>query len=243
MDTVQLFVTCLIDTLQPQIGEAVLRVLKRSGVDVAFPQDQTCCGQPSYNAGLRSEARKTAKHTIKVFEEAPGPVVIPSGSCTAMIRYGYPELFVDDPLWLTRAKALSRRTFELTEFLVDILGKQDLGVRYPGKITYHPSCHLLRGLGIDHQPRILLKHIRGSDLVELPNKEECCGFGGIFSIKHPEISDEMLKRKINNIQTTQAETVVVCDTGCLMHINGALHRMESHQKVMHIAEILAHDKD
>ncbi len=239
MEIVQLFVTCLIDTLQPQIGEAVFRVLRKCGLEVAFPQEQTCCGQPAYNAGLRSEARKTAKHTIQVFEKAPGQIVIPSGSCTAMIRHGYPELFSGDPKWLARAKALADRTYEFTEYLVDILGIVNLGAYHPGKITYHPSCHLLRGLGVDHQPRILLNHIRQAEFIDLPFQEECCGFGGVFSVKHPEISAEMLKRKIKNIEKTEAPTVVVCDTGCLMNIAGGLHRMGEHIKVMHIAEILA----
>lgn len=239
MKEVQLFVTCLIDTLQPQIGEAVLRVLKKCGLEVSFPEGQTCCGQPAYNAGLRSEARKTAKHTIKVFENTPGPIVIPSGSCTAMVRHGYPELFANDPIWLARARALASRTYELTEFLVDILGIIDFRTCFQGKITYHPSCHLLRGLGVDRQPRILLNHIRGAEFIDLPYQEDCCGFGGVFSVKHPEISAEMLKRKIENIEATQAPTVVVCDTGCLLNIAGGLHRMGKKIKVLHIAEILA----
>jgi L-lactate dehydrogenase complex protein LldE len=238
MQTIQLFVTCLIDTLQPQIGEAVVKVLERAGVMVEFPQGQTCCGQPAFNAGLWKEARHSAQHTIQVFEAAPGPVVIPSGSCAAMIRHGYLELFSDEPDWLTRAQALAQRTYEFTQFLVDILGVTDLGARYPGELTYHPSCHLLRGLGLDHQPQALLANVREAQYSELPYKEECCGFGGVFSVKHPEISAEMLKRKIANIEATAAPTVVVCDTGCLMHIQGGLHKAGKNQQVKHIAEIL-----
>jgi len=237
--TIQLFVTCLIDTLQPQIGEAVVRVLERAGVQVEFPRGQTCCGQPAFNAGMRHEARKSAKHTIRVFEAAPGPVVIPSGSCTAMIRHGYPDLFADDPKWLPRAQALAKRTFEFTEFLVDELGITDVGAHFPGQITYHPSCHLLRGIGVNRQPRALLAHVREAEFVELPHAEECCGFGGVFSAEHPEISAEMLKRKIGNIEASGAPTVVVCDTGCLMNIGGGLHRQGKPQRVVHIAEILA----
>jgi L-lactate dehydrogenase complex protein LldE len=239
MQTVQLFITCLIDTLQPQIGEAVVRVLERAGVKVAFPAGQTCCGQPAFNAGLRAEARKTAEHTIQVFEAAPGSVVIPSGSCTAMIRYSYPELFAGDPAWLPRAQALADRTFEFTEYLVDVLGLVDVGARFPGAITYHPSCHLQRGLGVDRQPRALLANVRQAEFIELPHQDDCCGFGGVFSVKHPEISAEMLKRKITNIVDTQAPTVVVCDTGCLIHIAGGLHRQKKPQQVLHIAEILS----
>lgn len=236
--TVQLFVTCLIDTLEPQIGEAVVNVLERAGVIVAFPQDQTCCGQPAFNAGLRDDTRKMAKHTIEVFENAPGPIVIPSGSCAAMLRHGYPELFANDLQWLRRAQDLARRTFEFTEFIVDELGITDVGAHFAGEITYHPSCHLLRGLGVDHQPRTLLTHIKDAQLHELPNAEECCGFGGVFSVEHPEISAEMLKRKIKNTAASNADTVVVCDTGCLLHINGGLHRQGKKPNVKHIAEVL-----
>jgi L-lactate dehydrogenase complex protein LldE len=239
METVQLFITCLIDILQPQIGEAVVRVLRRSGVDVSFPKSQTCCGQPAFNAGLRSEARKSAKHTIRVFEKTSGPVVIPSGSCTSMIRHGYLELFAENPEWLNRAKELADRTFEFTEFLVDYMKITWFDSSCPGKLTYHPSCHLRRGLGIDRQPRLLLKNIKGVEIIDLPHEEDCCGFGGVFSVKHPEISAEILKRKINNISDSEAPIVVVCDTGCLLHMAGGLHRMNSQIKVNHIAEILA----
>jgi L-lactate dehydrogenase complex protein LldE len=235
---VQLFATCLIDTLQPQIGEAVVRVLERAGVNVVFPDGQTCCGQPAFNAGLRDEARQLAKHTLRVFEEHPGPVVIPSGSCAAMIRHGYPELFASDPEWLQRAKALAERSFEFTEFLVDELGVVDFGVNCSQRITYHPSCHLSRGLGVDRQPRALLENLSGSEFCELPYHEECCGFGGVFSVEHPEISAEMLKRKLANIAATQAPTVVTCDTGCLLHIQGGLKRQGKSTNVKHIAEVL-----
>jgi L-lactate dehydrogenase complex protein LldE len=239
MQTIQLFITCLIDTLQPQIGEAVVKVLEKSGVKVSFPEGQTCCGQPAFNAGMRSEARKTAEHTIRVFEASPDPIIIPSGSCAAMLRHSYLELFAEDPAWLQRAEALADRTYEFTEFLVDVLGVTDLGAYYPGSLTYHPSCHLYRSLGIDRQPRILLENVRGVEFIELPSQFECCGFGGVFSVKHPEISSEMMDRKIANIESTHASTVVVCDTGCLIHIGGGIHRKKKPQKVMHIAEILA----
>jgi L-lactate dehydrogenase complex protein LldE len=240
--SIQLFVTCLIDTLQPQIGEAVVHVLERTGTKVKFPMGQTCCGQPPFNAGMRFEARKMAEHTIRTFEADPAPVVIPSGSCAAMIRHGYPELFADEPKWLSRAQALAARTYELTEFIVDVLGITDVGAHYPGKATYHSSCHLLRELGVDRQPRALLANVRDLELIELPHTEDCCGFGGVFSVEHPEISTEMLKRKINNIEGTEAPLAIVCDTGCLMHIGGGLHKQGKPQRVMHIAEILANAK-
>jgi L-lactate dehydrogenase complex protein LldE len=242
MPTIQLFVTCLIDTLQPQIGESVVIVLERLGVKVEFPKDQTCCGQPAFNAGMRSEARKTAEHIIKVFENTSGPIIIPSGSCTAMIRHNYPEIFADDPHWLPRAQNIANRSYEFTEYIVDQLGVTDLDAYFPGKITYHPSCHLLRGLGVDHQPRTLLKNVIGAEVVDLPHQEECCGFGGVFSVNHPEISAEMLKCKITNIETSGAPTIVVCDTGCLINIAGGLSRAEKPQKVIHIAEVLAKNK-
>ena len=237
-ETIQLFVTCLIDTLQPQIGEAVVKVLERAGVQVKFPMEQTCCGQPPFNAGMRYESQKMAKHTIQIFERDPAPVVVPSGSCAAMLRHGYPELFADDPAWLPRAKQLANRTYEFSEFLVDVLGLTDVGAAYPGQATYHSSCHLLRGLGVDQQPRALLANVRGMELVELPQADECCGFGGVFSVEHPEISAEMLKRKISNIESTQTPLAVVADTGCLMHIQGGLHRQGKPQRVLHIAEVL-----
>lgn len=236
--TVQLFVSCLIDTIHPQIGEAVVRVLERAGVNVAFPQEQTCCGQPAFNAGMRNDARKMAQRTIEIFEKAPGPVIIPSGSCTDMVRHGYLELFKDSPDWKLRADALAKRTYEFTEFLVDELGIEDFGVHFHGKITYHASCHLLRGIGVDRQPRTLLSNIKGAEFCELPNHEECCGFGGVFSVEHPEISAEMMQRKIDNIERSGANTVVVCDAGCLLHINGGLHRQGKDPIVKHIAEIL-----
>lgn len=215
-------------------------LLHREGIDVRFPNDQTCCGQPTFNAGLRAEARKIAEHTIRVFESVEGDIVMPSGSCAHMIRKNYTELFEDDPLWLPRATALAARTFEFTEYLVDVLQVTKFGADWPGPLAYHPTCHLHRGLGIDRQPRVLLANVRGADIRELPEAQDCCGFGGIFSVEHPEISAEMLKRKIKNLEATQAPTLVVCDAGCLMHIQGGLHRNKTLLKVVHIAEVLNH---
>jgi L-lactate dehydrogenase complex protein LldE len=237
-ETVQLFVTCLIDSFFPHLGEAIVHVLNRAGVRVDFPPTQTCCGQPAFNAGLRSQARPLAKHTIKVFEKTSGEIIVPSGSCTAMLRYGYLELFKDDPEWLKRAQSLVGRVHEFSEYLVDVRGLSDLGSRWPGKLTYHPSCHLLRMLGVDRQPRLLMAHVQDAEVVELPEREDCCGFGGIFSVEHPELSAEFLKRKLANLEKTGAPTLVVCDTGCLMHIQGGLHRKGKQQHVVHIAEIL-----
>jgi len=237
-ETVQLFVTCLIDSFFPQIGEAIVNVLNRAGLRVDFPSAQTCCGQPAFNAGLRSEARPLAEHTIRVFEKTTGAIIIPSGSCAAMVRHGYLELFKDDPAWLERAGTLAKRVYEFTEYLVDVRGVTQLSARWPGRLTYHPSCHLLRGLGVDRQPRALLAAVKGAEIVDLPEREDCCGFGGVFSVELPELSAEFLKRKIANFEETESPTLVVADTGCLMHIQGGLARQGKSQRVVHIAEVL-----
>jgi L-lactate dehydrogenase complex protein LldE len=240
MANIQLFITCLVDSFYPQTGEAVVDIFHRLGVDVDFPPDQTCCGQPSFNAGLRAEARPIAEHTIRVFERTEGDIVTPSGSCAHMIKHGYLELFQEDPIWLPRAQTMAERVYEFTEYVVDKLGVTDLGAFWDGVLTYHPSCHTFRGMDIDRQPRTLLANVRGAQVVDLPHADECCGFGGIFSMEHPELSAEWLKRKLENLETTQAPTLVVTDAGCLMHIAGGLHRQKKTQRVLHIAEVLNH---
>ncbi len=238
-ENVQLFITCILDSLSPKTGEAVFQVLRRAEAKVEFPPGQTCCGQPAFNAGLRPQARRMAEYTIRVLEAAPGSVVIPSGSCTGMIRHGYLELFANDKRWLARAKSLAERTYEFTEYLADVLGVTDIGARYPGKITYHASCHLLRDLGVKRQPQLLLQNIKEAEIISLPSGEDCCGFGGLFSIEHPEVSAAMLERKITNIEASGAPVVVSCDGGCITHINGGLHRRGLPLRARHIAEVLA----
>jgi L-lactate dehydrogenase complex protein LldE len=238
-ETIQLFITCILDTLYPDVGEAVCAVLEKAGARIEVPAGQTCCGQPAFNAGMRADAARMAKQTIRTFEAAPGAVIVPSGSCAAMVRHSYLELFEGDPEWLPRARALAARTYELTEYLVDMLGVTDLGASYHGKLTYHSSCHLLRGLGVDRQPRELLANVHGAELVELAESQECCGFGGVFSVEHPEISAQMLRRKLDNVEASQAPVVVACDAGCITNINGGLHRRGKSQRAVHIAEILA----
>ena len=213
-------------------------ILQRLGIRVDFARDQTCCGQPAFNAGLRKDARAVAEHTIKVFESTTGDIVSSSGSCIHMFRHNYPELFEGDSVWLPRAKALAERTYEFTEYLVNKLGVTDVGAKWNGLLTYHPSCHTLRGINVDKQPRALLANVQGATLVELPHAEECCGFGGIMSVEHPELSAEWLKRKISNLESTNSPTLVVTDAGCLMHIAGGLNRQKKSQRVMHIAEVL-----
>jgi len=236
--TIQLFVTCLVDSFYPKTGEAIVDIFHRLGINVEFAHDQTCCGQPNFNAGLRKGARPIVEHTIKVFENKMGDIVVPSGSCAHMMKHGYLELFADDPNWLPRAQALASRVYEFTEYIVDNLGVTDLGARWEGTLTYHSSCHTLRAMRIDRQPRALLANIKGATIVDLPRAEDCCGFGGIFSVEHPELSAEWLKRKISNLEKTESPTLVVTETGCLMHIAGGLHRLKKPQKVIHIAEVL-----
>lgn len=242
-ETVQLFVTCLVDSLYPNVGEAVVSVLRHVGVEVAFPTAQTCCGQPAFNAGMWEQARPVACHTIQVFERTRGAVVVPSGSCAAMLRHSYLELFAEDREWLPRAQALSERVFEFSEFLVDHLGVVDLGASYNGRLTYHPSCHLLREMRIARQPRLLLSAVRGAQIVDLPDAEQCCGFGGVFSAEFPQVSSAMLAKKITNIQSSEAPLVVSCDAGCITNINGGLHRRGLPQRAVHLAEILDHRQE
>lgn len=237
--SVQLMATCILDTLYPEVAEAVVQILEQVGLHVEFPLAQTCCGQPAYNAGMRSQARQMAEHTVQVFEKSPSSIVIPSGSCAAMVRHGYKELFQANGDWSARVEALARRTYEFTEYLVDVLGITDVGAYFPGKITYHTSCHLLRDLGVDRQPKKLLASIRGSEFSELAGSQECCGFGGLFSIEHPEISAAMLQSKLDKIIENGADWVVSCDAGCQTHINGGLHRRGKPGKAIHIAQILS----
>ncbi len=240
MPYVNLFVTCLVDTFYPQTAQSIIDIFSRLGIDVVIPQSQTCCGQPSYNAGMWDQARPVAEHTIKVFEGVSGPVIIPSGSCAVMIKHGYPELFEQDPAWLKRARLLADRTFEFTEYLVDVLGVTDLGARWNGKLTYHASCHPNRHLGIDRQPRTLLANVKGADIISLPSDDECCGFGGVFSVKHPELSTEMVNRKLVSLDASGSPTLVVTEAGCRMNIAGALNRQKKSQRIVHIAEVLNH---
>lgn len=240
MPAIQFFITCLTDSFFPQTGEAVVSILQRLGMDVEFASNQTCCGQPQFNAGLRRDARAIAEHTIRVFEKTSGDIVTPSGSCAHHFHHNYLELFEGDAEWHPRAEKFGKRVFEFTEYLVDNLGVTDLGATWDGTITYHPSCHTLRGINVDRQPRTLLQNVHGATLVELPNAHECCGFGGVMSVEHPELSAEWLKRKISNLEASQSPTLVVADAGCLMHIAGGLHRLGKKQQVIHIAEVLNH---
>ena len=235
---VSLFIQCLIDGLYPEVGEAMVAVLRRLDISISYPKNQTCCGQPAFNAGYRSEARVAARRFIEIFEKAE-VVVCPSGSCVHMVRHHYPVLFQDDADWLHRARKVADKTYEFTEFIVDVLGAEDVNAHYDGIITYHDSCHLLRGIGVREQPRRLLRHVRGASFVEMVDSDYCCGFGGSFSVKYPDISEAMLADKVRNILASGADLVVGCDMGCLMNIQGMLSRKNLPVQTMHIARLLA----
>ncbi len=236
--TVTLFIQCLVDGMFPEVGEAVVRIFHKLDLGLRCPPQQTCCGQPAFNAGYRGEATVAAKRFIDIFESAEA-IVCPSGSCVTMVRHHYPQLLEKDAFWLSRARRVAAKTYELTEFLVDVLGVDELGSHYTGRITYHDSCHLLRHLRIREQPRRLLSKVAGAEFVEMDDSDRCCGFGGSFSVKYADISEAMLGDKINNIIASGADTVVGCDMGCLMNIQGMLSRRKSGVKTMHIAQILA----
>ncbi len=237
---VQLFVTCLVDWLRPEIGIASVRLLERVGVTVRFPKAQTCCGQPAFNVGRWAEARAMAEHWVRTFDPDL-PVVAPSGSCVAMVRHGYRVLLEGHPLY-GRWEALASRTYELSQYLVDGLGVTDLGIRRDGTVTYHPSCHLLRVLGVQEAPERLIR-ATGAAYVPLPEAEACCGFGGLFAVHFEEVSGAMLARKVRAVQASGAEVVLGCDWSCLMHIGGGLHRQGLPVRAVHLAEWLAGDAD
>lgn len=231
------FVTCLVDNFFPEIGEAAVRLLEDQGVQVHVPRGLTCCGQMAFNGGHRAEAYAVAGRTIEVLR-GQGDVVLPSGSCTAMIRHLFPDLFRGTPHAATAAELISR-TYELTEYLVDVLGVTDLGAHFNGRITFHDACHGLRFLGLQQQGRTLLSHVAGAEVVPLPGSTECCGFGGMFAVKHAAISEAMLVRKLANINATAADLLVVGDASCMMQMAGGLSRAGSRTRTRHIAEVLA----
>jgi L-lactate dehydrogenase complex protein LldE len=244
---VALFVTCLVDVFRPSVGFAAVKLLEESGCTVEVPEGQTCCGQPAYNSGDRADTKALAKRTIAAFEPFDY-VVVPSGSCGGMIREHYPELLADEPDWAHRAQHLAARTYELVSFLHDVRGMRKVNSRYDGTVTYHDSCSGLRELGVKHQPRALLQSVAGLKLVELPGAEVCCGFGGTFCVKYPEISDKMVTAKTDDIDATGADTLLAGDMGCLMNMAGKLKRRQMEQggravRVRHVAEVLAGETD
>jgi L-lactate dehydrogenase complex protein LldE len=233
---VSLMVTCLGDALFPDVGVATVRLLRRLGLDVEFPQAQTCCGQPHFNSGFRDAARDLARHTIRSFDNGQH-VVTPSGSCAAMVKLEYPELFDGDRVWHAKALDLARRTHELSSFVVNVLGIDDVGARFQGKATYHLACHL-RGLGVFTEPERLLRKVRGLELLPLERNDECCGFGGSFSVRYPQISGAMVTDKAKFVEQSGADVVVATDSGCLMNIAGCLRRRGSNVRALHLAQVL-----
>jgi len=236
---VALYVTCLVDLMRPAVGMATLRLLEAAACEVVVPEGQTCCGQPAWNAGNRRLSAELARKAISELEDFDY-VVIPSGSCTDQIRNIYPELLADDALWGPRARALAARTFELACFLVDVLGFSAAPGEFSGSVTYHDSCKGLRKLGIKRQPRELLLGVRGLSLQEMADCEECCGFGGAFSVRFAEVSTQIVDRKCEAIAALGADAVVGGDLGCLINIEGRLRRRgDETTRVLHLAEVLA----
>jgi len=235
-----LFITCFNDTLFPGVGRATVTVLERLGVEVDFPAEQTCCGQMHWNTGYQLEAVPLARRFVRTFGDAEA-IVCPSASCAGMVREAYPRLAAlagDDDLASAAADVLPR-VYELTEYLIDVVGVEDVGASFPHRVTLHPTCHSLRGLRVGDGPERLLRAVRGIDLVELGDADECCGFGGTFAVKNADTSMAMLGDKLRRVLDTRAEVCTAVDTSCLMHIGGALRRQRAGVRTMHIAEILA----
>jgi L-lactate dehydrogenase complex protein LldE len=236
---VALFIPCFVDQLQPQVGLDTVKILRRLGYALDYPEDQTCCGQPAFNTGQWDTARPCAERFVRVFRDYEH-VVCPSGSCTSMVRTHYPELLQSSAL-RDEAISVGKRTFELTEFLVRVAGVQDVGASFPHRVAYHAACHATRELGIYDEPIALLQHVRGLDLKPMPDATECCGFGGMFSTKFGMISAAMAETKIANAEYTSAEYVTAVDPSCLMHLDGVLRQKHAVLKAIHIASILAQE--
>ena len=236
---VALFVPCYVDQINPEVGVSVVRVLRRLGVDVIYPEGQTCCGQPAFNSGFFDEARSVGRHFMRVFEgESFDYVVCPSGSCTTMVSHYLPFLFEDLPDERERSERLGGRVREFSDFLVNVMGAGDLGARLPGKAVFHTGCHQRRELGLLREPRELLEGVEGLDLVGWEKEELCCGFGGTFSVKMPAVSTAMADEKIGALERSGADTLISGDSSCLMHLKGRLRRTGHDTRVLHLAQVL-----
>lgn len=236
---VQFFSTCLVDTFFPETGEAAVKLLRHFGIDVAYPQGQTCCGKPADSGGYTAETREAAKHFLSVFSRTDGPIVMPSGSCASMVKNHYPALFKDDHTLFDQSLAVADRVYELSQFLVHVLKVHEAGLSGKGRITYHASCQLTRELGVREEPLMLLQSLEGAEFVPMPSADRCCGFGGVFMAKLPEISMALADEKLDTILSTGADTVTGCDHGCLMNIADAVKRRGSTIRVNHIATVIA----
>ncbi|HEY1329924.1 MAG TPA: (Fe-S)-binding protein [Actinomycetota bacterium] len=234
---VSLFVTCLVDLLYPEVGEATVALLRDLGVEVDFPESQTCCGQPAFNSGFDADARRVARTLLGAFDDAEA-VVAPSGSCAGMVRSFYPHLFhgTKDE---ARANALAGKIYELTEFVVDVLGASSVEGRWDGRVTYHDACHGLREIGLTGQGRQLLSRVEGLELVEMARPDACCGFGGTFSLRLPDVATAMADDKVAQAEATEADAMVAGDAGCLMHLAGRMSRRGAGMRPVHVATLLA----
>jgi L-lactate dehydrogenase complex protein LldE len=233
---VTLFATCIVDMFQSNVGKATVELLERLGCEIDFPESQVCCGQPSYNSGYVKETKEAMKRMIDTFIDAEY-IVSPSGSCITML-HEYQHVLKGDPVWEPKAKKLAEKSFELTQFIVDVLKIEDVGARFEGSVTYHTSCHMTRLLGVKKAPMILLNNVKGLKFTELPGKEQCCGFGGTFAVKMAQISEQMVDEKVRHVEETGAEYLIGADAACLMNIGGRIDRLGKPIKVMHIAEVL-----
>ena len=236
---VALFVPCYVDLINPEVGVSVVRVLRSLGIEVVYPEGQTCCGQPAFNSGFFDEARTVARHFLEVFEmERWDYIVCPSGSCTTMVSHYYPFLLKDLPDERERSEALGHRVREFSDFLVNVLGVKDLGARHAARAVFHCGCHQRRELGVLEEPKALLQNVECLELLDWKNEELCCGFGGTFSVKMPDISTAMADEKIAALEESGADTLISCDSSCLMHLRGRLRRMGHDTRVYHLAQIL-----
>lgn len=234
---ISIFITCLGNMFYPDLGVTMTKIFNRLGHTVDFPDQQACCGQISFNSGYMEDTRTVARKLIDAFEESE-VVVAPSGSCIGMIHHNYPTLFKDDPVYLKKANDLIKKSYEFSQFIVNVLKQPDLGARYEAKVTYHPSCHATRLMGIKDEPLILLQHIQGLEIVPLPEAQLCCGFGGTFSLKMPDISESMVQEKAEHVLESGADILTGLDMGCLMNISGYLEKHGHSIPAMHVIQLL-----
>ena len=239
MPKAQLFITCLGDQFYTSTLQNMSRLLERLGVELNFPPEQTCCGQPLFNNGFEDKTRAVAMNFMRAFSKNDAPIIGPSGSCVSMVKHHYPELFPEGSPEHALASDIAARTYEFTEYLVNVLKVADVGAVFPHKVTYHASCHYLREMGLKTEARTLLNAVQGLEFIQLDEEETCCGFGGAFTVTYPEVSRSMMENKVNDILACGADTVVMCEPGCLMNIAGGLHKTGSTVRAMHIIDLLA----
>ena len=239
MPKAQLFITCLGDQFYTPTLQNMTHLLERLGVELVFPPEQTCCGQPLFNNGFEDKTRAVARNFLRAFGQSDAPIIGPSGSCVGMVKHHYLELFPKGTPEHNLASDISSRIYELTEYLVNVLKVTDVGAVYPHKVTYHASCHYLREMGLKTEAITLLNSIEGLEFIPLKEEETCCGFGGAFTVTFPEVSRSMMENKVNHIIASGADTVITCEPGCLMNIAGGLHKAGSNIRAMHIIDLLA----